>query len=66
MIKTKICISYILLINYCEEEVYFYENLKEMLKQWNCHSIKEVLEYHTSSWNSVCIYDVKRGIKYEL
>lgn len=47
-------------VRYGEKESYHYNNLFEMLSDWECGSVKEILRKNTGIFHSVHIYKVQK------
>lgn len=61
MKRKKYISAYLVVVNFCEEETYFFKNIEEMFKECNATSIKECIEYFTDIYSTVTIYRVTRS-----
>lgn len=61
MKRKKYISAYLVVINFFEEETYFFKNIEEMFKFCEATSIKECINYFTNMYSTVTIYRVTRS-----
>lgn len=54
---------YLVVISYCEEETYFFQTKKQMLKFFDSKSIKELLKKENRLFSSATVYKIEKFFK---
>ncbi len=50
--------GYLVVINDCEDEIYYFDNINKMFNFCEATSIKECIDYFTNCYSTVTIYRV--------
>ena len=50
--------GYLMVLSYCEEETYFFNDLKSMFKFWKVNSIDELIKKESSFFSQCTVYEI--------